>query len=106
MNSKEQLKGNLMLSLESTNSRMSRNGKNELLLRKHRSLDEIIESVNTVTKENVDELIRNMFTDEFSAALISPDGKTSKRNKTVITIYDLKITVSLLNEIRLFFVGI
>ena len=27
MNSKEQLKGNLMLSLESTNSRMSRNGK-------------------------------------------------------------------------------
>ena len=71
MNSKEQLKGNLMLSLESTNSRMSRNGKNELLLRKHRSLDEIIESVNTVTKENVDGLIRNMFTDEFSAALIS-----------------------------------
>ena len=32
VNSKEQLKGNLMLSLESTNSRMSRNGKNELLL--------------------------------------------------------------------------
>ena len=27
INSKEQLKGNLMLSLESTNSRMSRNGK-------------------------------------------------------------------------------
>lgn len=78
INSKEQLKGNLMLSLESTNSRMSRNGKNELLLRKHRSLDEIIESVNTVTKENVDELIRNMFTDEFSAALISPDGKLPK----------------------------
>ncbi len=78
MNSKEQLKGNLMLSLESTNSRMSRNGKNELLLRKHRSLDEIIESVNTVTKENVDGLIRNMFTDEFSAALISPDGKLPK----------------------------
>lgn len=77
MNSKEQLKGNLMLSLESTNSRMSRNGK-MVLLRKHRSLDEIIESVNTVTKENVDELIRNMFTDEFSAALISPDGKLPK----------------------------
>ncbi len=32
-NSKEQLKGSLMLSLESTNSRMSRNGKNELLLK-------------------------------------------------------------------------
>ncbi len=56
-----------MLSLESTNSRMSRNGKNELLLRKHRSLDEIIESINNVTKPNVDALIRDIFTNEFSA---------------------------------------
>ncbi|MCP1124718.1 peptidase M16 [Bacillus sp. AFS018417] len=78
LNSKEQLKGNLMLSLESTNSRMSRNGKNELLLKKHRSLDEIIESVNSVTKADVDTLIRNMFTDEFSAALISPNGELPK----------------------------
>ena len=57
-----------MLSLESTNSRMSRNGKMNCYC-KHRSLDEIIESVNTVTKENVDGLIRNMFTDEFSAKI-------------------------------------
>ncbi|CAM4019740.1 zinc protease [Bacillus manliponensis] len=78
MNSKEQLKGNLMLSLESTNSRMSRNGKNELLLKKHRSLDEIIESVNAVTKADVDTLIHNIFTDEFSAALISPTGELPK----------------------------
>ncbi|MFB9762312.1 MULTISPECIES: M16 family metallopeptidase [Bacillaceae] len=77
-NSKEQLKGSLMLSLESTNSRMSRNGKNELLLKKHRSLDEIIESVNSVTKEHVDQLIRSTFTDEFSAALISPTGTLPK----------------------------
>lgn len=77
-NSKEQLKGNLMLSLESTNSRMSRNGKNELLLKKHRSLDEIIESVNSVTKAEVDALINNMFTNEFSASLISPTGELPK----------------------------
>ncbi|MFX3624668.1 MAG: M16 family metallopeptidase [Ectobacillus sp.] len=78
INSKEQLKGNLMLSLESTNSRMSRNGKNELLLRKHRSLDEIIESINAVTKADVDDLIRKTFTDEFSASLISPTGELPK----------------------------
>ena len=36
INTKEQLKGNLMLGLEGTNSRMSRNGKNELLLGEHR----------------------------------------------------------------------
>ncbi len=77
-NSKEQLKGSLMLSLESTNSRMSRNGKNELLLQRHRSLDEMIESVNQVTKTSVDHLIRTIFTDDFSVSLISPTGQLPK----------------------------
>ena len=60
-NSKEQMKGSLMLGLESTNSRMSRNGKNELLLGRHRSLDEIIEEINSVTVEKVNELARSIF---------------------------------------------
>ncbi|MCH6267073.1 M16 family metallopeptidase [Neobacillus citreus] len=74
-NSKEQLKGSLMLSLESTNSRMSRNGKNELLLKRHRSLDEIIEQIDAVTKESVDKMTRDVFTDKYSVSLISPDGE-------------------------------
>ncbi|WP_456271500.1 M16 family metallopeptidase [Bacillus sp. AK031] len=73
-NSKEQLKGNLMLSLESTNSRMSRNGKNELLLKKHRSLDEIVDEIDGVTIERVNNLGKQIFSNDFSAALISPDG--------------------------------
>ncbi|MDQ0245734.1 putative Zn-dependent peptidase [Bacillus fengqiuensis] len=77
-NSKEQLKGNLMLSLESTNSRMSRNGKNELLLSQHRSLDEIIDLVNNVTKESVDNLAKDIFTDTFALSLISPSGEMPK----------------------------
>ncbi|WP_078413190.1 M16 family metallopeptidase [Priestia abyssalis] len=77
-NSKEQLKGNLMLSLESTNSRMSRNGKNELLLSQHRSLDEIIDLVNNVTKESVDNLARDIFADTFALSLISPSGEMPK----------------------------
>lgn len=77
-NSKEQLKGSLMLSLESTNSRMSRNGKNELLLKRHRTLDEIISLIDGVTKENVEELARKLFDKPFSASLISPDGKWPK----------------------------
>ncbi|WP_261132910.1 pitrilysin family protein [Bacillus sp. Marseille-Q3570] len=77
-NSKEQIKGSLMLSLESTNSRMSRNGKHELLLRKHRSLDEILQSIDDVTKENVDTLIRKIFTEDFSSSLISPSGQFPK----------------------------
>ncbi|PLR97230.1 M16 family metallopeptidase [Bacillus sp. T33-2] len=74
-NSKEQLKGSLMLSLESTNSRMSRNGKNELMLGRHRSLDEIVEQIDQVTKESVDGLANSIFTDKYSTALISPDGE-------------------------------
>ncbi|MDG4655949.1 pitrilysin family protein [Ectobacillus antri] len=74
-NSKEQLKGSLMLSLESTNSRMSRNGKNEMLLGIHRSLDEMIESINKVSKDEVDALIHQTFTNEFAVSLISPTGE-------------------------------
>lgn len=77
-NSKEQLKGSLMLSLESTNSRMSRNGKNELLLGEHRSLDEIVEDIDKVTKDAVNEMANNVFTDNFSIALISPNGELPK----------------------------
>ncbi len=78
VNSKEQLKGSLMLSLESTNSRMSRNGKNELLLKRHRSLDEIIEQIDQVTKQGVDELANDIFTDQYSLSLISPNGEFPK----------------------------
>ena len=64
INSKEQLKGNLMLSLESTNSRMSRNGKNELLLGEHRTPDEMIELIDVVTKEDVDRMAKRIFTED------------------------------------------
>ncbi len=78
-NSKEQMKGSLMLGLESTNSRMSRNGKNELLLGRHRSLDEIIEEINSVTVEKVNELARCIFNEDYALALISPSGQLPNR---------------------------
>jgi predicted Zn-dependent peptidase len=71
-NSKEQLKGNLMLSLESTNSRMSRNGKNELMLGRHRSLDEIVQLINDVSMESVNQLTKDIFSERPSKAVISP----------------------------------
>ncbi|OAT73322.1 M16 family metallopeptidase [Parageobacillus thermoglucosidasius] len=78
-NSKEQMKGSLMLGLESTNSRMSRNGKNELLLGRHRTLDEIIEEINSVTVEKVNELARCIFAEDCALALISPSGRLPSR---------------------------
>src|SRR5690625_2959106 len=72
MNSKEQLKGNIVLSLESTNSRMSRNGKNELLLKRHRSLDHMIKEIDAVTEETVQSVIKLIFNQEPSLALVAP----------------------------------
>lgn len=80
-NSKEQLKGSLMLSLESTNSRMSRNGKNELLLKRHRSLDEIIELIDQVSDPSVNKMANMIFTDQYSVSLISPNGELPKKLK-------------------------
>lgn len=71
-NSKEQLKGSLMLSLESTNSRMTRNGRNELLLQRHRTLDEIIREIDAVTHETVGHVIQTVFSKKPSSALIAP----------------------------------
>ncbi|SEQ56765.1 Predicted Zn-dependent peptidase [Virgibacillus subterraneus] len=71
-NSKEQLKGNLMLSLESTSSRMSRNGRNELLLNRHRSLDEMIQEIDAVNHEKIQKVIKTIFEQSPSSALIAP----------------------------------
>jgi predicted Zn-dependent peptidase len=78
VNSKEQIKGSLMLSLESTNSRMSRNGKHELILNYHRSLDEMVELIDSVTKESVNSLVQDIFGGESSASLVSPSGNLPK----------------------------
>ncbi len=72
-NSKEQLKGSLMLSLESTNSKMSRNGRNELLLRRHRSLDDMIKEIDAVSHESIRKVIDYTFRNSQSVALIAPE---------------------------------
>lgn len=80
-NSKEQLKGNLMLSLESTSSRMSRNAKNELLLQRHRQLDEITAEIDSVQLDEVNDMAKQLFVNDFSCAVISPTGDLPKLMK-------------------------
>lgn len=69
---KEQLKGSLMLSLESTNSRMSRLGKNELLLGRHFSLDEIIAKIDRVDHDSILAVARELFHSKLALAMVSP----------------------------------
>ncbi|SFJ23580.1 M16 family metallopeptidase [Thermoflavimicrobium dichotomicum] len=83
---KEQLKASIMLGLESTNNRMSRLGRNELLLDRHFTLDEIIQSVENISLDDVNQLAREMFSSKMSLALISPTGEVpaSFRGKAVV----------------------
>jgi len=72
---KEQLKGNLILSLESTTSRMNRLGKNELMLGRHYTLDEMLERIDEVTLEDVHELMERMMASPCSIALVGAQEK-------------------------------
>lgn len=67
---KEQLKGSMIIGLESTSSRMNRLGKNELMLGRHQTLDEVIERIDKVSKQDVDGLIQAMFANPFSLAMV------------------------------------
>lgn len=69
---KEQLKGNILLSLENTNSRMSRNGRNELLLNKHRTLDDITEEIDAVDLQMIRQTLDHLFNGKRAEAIIQP----------------------------------
>lgn len=72
---KEQLKGSLILSLESTGSRMNRLGKNELMLGRHYSLDEIIQRIEQVSMGDVQKVINRMFETPFALAMVGSSDK-------------------------------
>jgi predicted Zn-dependent peptidase len=67
---KEQLKGSLILGLESTSSRMNRLGKNELLLGKHYSLDDLINRIESVQQEHIRNLIEQLFAKPFAMSTV------------------------------------
>ena len=74
---KEHLKGSLMLSLESTSSRMSRVAKHELYFGRPFSLDEIQASIDGVSAAEVDALIARLFgAGPPSLVALGPDGAT------------------------------
>ncbi|HEX2945422.1 MAG TPA: pitrilysin family protein [Clostridia bacterium] len=57
----EQLKGNYILGLESTSSRMNSIGKSELLLGYINTPDEILKKIQAISMEDVNGIIRNIF---------------------------------------------
>jgi predicted Zn-dependent peptidase len=70
---KNHLKGSLMLSLESTSSRMSNLARQELYFGKFYSLDEILASIEAVSREDVQSLAQEFFRPEqISATVLGP----------------------------------
>jgi predicted Zn-dependent peptidase len=67
---KEHLKGNLMLSLESTASRMNRLAKQELYFGSFFSLDEMLATIDAVREEEVQALVHQLL-DEDQMALLT-----------------------------------
>jgi len=72
-----QVKGSIMLGLEGMGSRMMRLGKQELYYGRYFTLDEILEQVGAVTREDVLSVAQELFRPErFSRVILMP-GKTA-----------------------------
>jgi predicted Zn-dependent peptidase len=73
LRAKNHLKGSLMLSLESTSSRMSNLARQELYFHRFASLDEILSSIDKVTRDDVQSLARQFFQpDQIAATVLGP----------------------------------
>ncbi len=71
---KDHLKGSLMLSLESTSSRMSHLARQELYFTRHYTMDETLASIEQVSAEDIQRVAVEMFRDEhLSATIVGPD---------------------------------
>lgn len=72
---KAQLKGKLVLSLESTSNRMSRLAKSELYYERFITIDELIEEIDSVKREEIQDFAGNFFDSEiYSEALLIPEN--------------------------------
>lgn len=64
---KDQMKGSLMLSLESSHSRMNKLAKDELITGVHTTLEDMLADIDAVTEEQVHRIARELFAPETMA---------------------------------------
>ena len=75
---KDQLKGNVLLSYESTDNRMTRLASGELYFGRYVPIEEVIKDIEKVTVEDVQHLAQKLFRKEsFSLAVL---GKVKKKD--------------------------
>jgi predicted Zn-dependent peptidase len=72
---KDHLKGSLMLSLESTSSRMSNLARQELYFHRFMSMDEMLEKIEAVTRDEVQQVAQEFFrSDDIAVAILGRLG--------------------------------
>jgi predicted Zn-dependent peptidase len=72
---KEQLKGNILLSLESSDNRMSKLAKNEIYFGCYQPLQEIMAGFDRVTGKSLQDLCRRLFNDRYvTLVMLGKDG--------------------------------
>jgi predicted Zn-dependent peptidase len=81
---KDQLKGNLMLSLESSTARMSNLARQEMYFDRFFDLDEIIEKVEAVTSDDLIELANTMFKSDMIAVTVLGNLDGMKLSREVL----------------------
>ncbi|WP_245926241.1 M16 family metallopeptidase [Sulfoacidibacillus thermotolerans] len=69
---KNQLKGSLLLSLESTLNRMNRLGKNELLLRRQVEVEQVIADLDTISVDMLNQISKNVLSGPYSIVALGP----------------------------------
>ncbi len=95
---KDQMKGSLMLSLESSHSRMNKLAKDELITGAHTTLDSLIAGIESVTEQQVFQAAQNLFTSDrialtgFGSSFFPSNGGVA-RNIFVTTVRSYKIQV-------------
>jgi predicted Zn-dependent peptidase len=81
---KEQLKGNYLLGMESTDNRMTRLARNEVYFQRHVSEEEVIANLEAVTSEDIRVLAAELFSpDVLSVAAI---GRIKEKDITLRTV--------------------
>jgi predicted Zn-dependent peptidase len=69
---KGQMRGGFVLGLEDTGSRMSRLGKSELVYGELMTIDEVLTAIDTVTRDDVQDVAGELFEQPMSLAVIGP----------------------------------
>lgn len=77
---KSQIKGNLLLGLESMSGRMMRLGSNELCFQTFISLDSVLQKIDRASTEGIQRVARDLFREgTLSTIIIKPDGGSTSR---------------------------